>query len=217
MLNTAINDQTSLADSRGLSDFDRPHRLVVNYVYQLPFLARASGWKGKALARWEIGGITLLQSGAPFTVFDSRGGTAYGVASGTPVVTASLAPGATLQSAQTSGGIGSRLDHYLDPAAFVTAPIVGIDGSTGFGTLGRNTFRGPHQQNWDVSLGKSWHVRERQSLRFNADFFNMWNHASFANPASPSGVDVRLPGSFAAITSTTGTPRIVQFSGRYSF
>ena len=196
---------------------DRTHRLVVNYVYGLPFLSQATGWKGAALSHWQISGITLLQSGAPFTLYDSLGGTAYGVASGTPVVTASFAPGATAQSAQTSGSIGSRLDHYLNPAAFVTAPVVGIDGSTGFGTLGRNTFRGPHQHNWDVSLGKSWRVREGQLFRFTADFFDIWNHPSFANPAVASGVDVRLPSSFGAITSTTGTPRIVQFSGRYSF
>jgi hypothetical protein len=216
LLNTAINDQTSLFDSRGLSDFDRPHRLVVNYVYSLPFLSQASGWKGAAFARWEVSGITLLQSGAPFTIYDSLGGSVYGVASGTPDVTASFAPGATVQTAQTTGSIGSRLNHYLNPAAFVPAPVLGVDGSAGFGNLGRNTFRGPHQQDWDVSFGKRWQLRERQSFRFTADFFNLWNHANFANPAV-SGADVRLPGSFAAITSTVGTPRIVQLSGRYSF
>ncbi|MFI5097600.1 MAG: carboxypeptidase regulatory-like domain-containing protein [Candidatus Acidiferrales bacterium] len=217
LLTTAINDQTSLADSRGLSDFDRTHRLVVNYVYNLPFFAHAQGWKSVVLGRWEVNGITIVQSGAPFTVYDSLGGTVYGISSGSLNVTASLAPGATLQSAQTTGSIGSRLDHYLNPAAFVPATIVGIDGSTGFGDLGRNTFRGPHQQNWDASIGKSWQVRERQSFRFAADFFNVWNHPSFANPAFPSGVDVRFPNSFGAITSTTGTPRIVQLSIRYSF
>jgi hypothetical protein len=219
LLGTTINDQTSLADSRGLSDFDRPQRLVVNYVYTLPFLAQASGWKGAAFSRWEVSGITLLQSGAPFTIYDSQGGSVYGVGSGTntPSVTASLAPGATMQSAVTTGPIGDRLDHYLNPAAFVPAPAIGADGSTGFGTLGRNIFRGPHQQDWDLSLGKRWQLRERQSFRFTADFFNVWNHANFANPAYASGVDVRLPSSFAAITSTVGTPRVLQFSGRYSF
>ena len=99
----------------------------------------------------------MFQSGLPFRVTDSAGASAYGTTlpdTGTP----SLAPGFTIASALTSGSIEQRINGYLNPAAFVPAPVVGIDGSTGFGTLGRNVFRGPFQQNWDMSLAKSWTV-----------------------------------------------------------
>ena len=104
-----------------------------------------------------------------------------------------------MSSGSASGGIGTRINGYLNPAAFTTAPLLyptecnpnqpdpTISESnfctTGFGNLGRNTFRGPGQQNWDFSLIKNFKITERQSLRFTTDFFNIWNHANFANPA----------------------------------
>jgi len=96
---------------------------------------------------------------------------------------------------------------------------LGGDGSvTVFGNLGRNIYRGPHQQNWDFSLIKNFKVTERQSLRFTTDFFNIWNHVNFANPAI-NDVEVGTgPNSpFGKIFSTVGTPRLIQFSLRYAF
>jgi len=55
--------------------------------------------------------------------------------------------------------------------------------TTDFGNLGRNTFRGPHQQNWDFSLIRDLKLTEKQSLRFTTDLFNIWNHANLGNPS----------------------------------
>jgi hypothetical protein len=207
-----LNDQTSLAHDMALSDFDRTHRLVISYDYALPVFSRARGWQSAALGHWSISGITVFQSGLPFRVTDSAGGTVYGTA--TPdTATPSLAPGYTIASAQTSGSIDQRINAYLKPAAFVPAPTVGIDGTTGFGTLGRNSFRGPFQQNWDMSLAKNWTVREGKSVKFSADMFNVWNHPIFDKP---SITDVESP-SFGQITNTVGTPRLMQFSLHYDF
>jgi len=207
-----INDQTALAPSMALSDFDRTHRLVLSYRYEIPFFSRAHGLQSAVLGHWSVGGVTVLQSGLPFRVTDSAAGSVYGTAV-PDTATPSLAPGYTLSSALTTGTIQQRLTEYVKPAAFVPAPALGIDGSTGFGTLGRNVFRGPSQQNWDMSLGKSWTVTEAQVLKFSADFFNMWNHPAFDKP---SITDIENP-SFGQITNTVGTPRLVQFSLRYAF
>jgi Carboxypeptidase regulatory-like domain len=207
-----INDQTTLAPSMALSDFDCTHRLVLSYRYAIPFFSYAHGLQSAVLGHWSVGGVTVFQSGLPFRVTDSLGASAYG----TPIpntATPSLAPGYTLSSALTTGTIEQRLTGYLNPAAFVPAPVVGIDGSTGFGTLGRNVFRGPFQQNWDMSLAKSWTLTESQALKFSADFFNAWNHPVFDKP---SITDIENP-SFGQITNTVGTPRLVQFSLRYAF
>ena len=40
----------------------------------------------------------------------------------------------------------------------------------------------PFEQNWDASLIKHFKIGEHQEARFTADFSNMWNHATFANP-----------------------------------
>jgi hypothetical protein len=210
--NYPLNDQTRLQQSAGLSDFDRTHRLVLSYNYALPFLSQAHGWKSGLLAHWSVSGITLFQSGSPIRVTDSAGASAYGTAAPN-TATPSLAPGYTVSSALTSGSIEQRIDGYLNPAAFVPAPVVGVDGSTGFGTLGRNVFRGPFQQNWDMSIAKTWMLAESQKLRFSADLFNVWNHPIFDKP---SITDIESP-SFGHITNTVGTPRLMQFSLRYAF
>src|SRR5712691_9171567 len=108
-LNTAFNDESDLENSRGLSDFDRKHRLSVSYRYDLPFFKEATGAKGMLLRDWAVSGITILQSGAPFSFIDSSAGTAFiggGLASGT--AGASLAPGGSLSAGLTSGDIHSR-------------------------------------------------------------------------------------------------------------
>ena len=220
-LNTAFNDESSLAASRGLSDFDRKHRFVVSYRYDLPFYKDETGWKGAALSGWALSGITIFQSGTPFSVTDSAAGTAFLGPGLTPLTLGGqLAPGGSLAAGLTSGSIHDRVNNgYLNPANFTAAPPVpasaGGDGTvTFFGNLGRNIYRGPHQQNWDFSLIKNFKLAEKQSLRFTTDFFNIWNHTNFANPAIN---DVENPGAFGRIFSTVGTPRLIQFSLRYAF
>ncbi|HXM98899.1 MAG TPA: carboxypeptidase regulatory-like domain-containing protein [Candidatus Dormibacteraeota bacterium] len=231
--NTAFNDESNLKNSRGLSDFDRTHRLAVSYRYELPFFASAQGWKHAVLSGWEVSGITILQSGNPFTVTDSNAGTAFIGPGIVTTLTGSLAPGATIASGYSSGDVHNRLVNYLNPNNFVPASFLYPNDpanqattcnpgnsnfcTTYFGTLGRNTYRGPRQQNWDFSLLKNMRLTERQNLRFAADFFNTWNHANFANPSQAS-LNVQNPkGSFALINQTVGTPRLIQLSLRYSF
>jgi hypothetical protein len=225
-LNTAFNDESNLKNSYGPSDFDRPHRLAVSYRYDLPFFSATEGWKAEALKGWAVSGITILQSGAPFTVFDSAAGTAFLGPGYTPTLTGTLAAGATVNSSYTTGDIHARLNGYLNPSDFVVAPTLpvsqGGDGFvTVFGTLGRNAFRGPFQQNWDFSLLKTFPINERFNLRFTTDFFNLWNHANFANPAitDVETINPADPGAspFGKIFSTTGTPRLIQFSLRLAF
>lgn len=226
-LNTAFNDESDLKNSRGLSDFDRKHRLTVSYRYDLPFFKDATGAKGVLLNGWAVSGITIIQSGSPFSVIDSSAGTAIlggGLAAGT--AGASFAPGGSLSAGLTSGDIHSRVNNgYLNPANFVAAPLVDPVACNAdsnfctslFGDLGRNIYRGPHQQNWDFSLIKNFKLTERQSMRFSTDFFNIWNHANFANPGNGTATDVEIPSAFGRIFSTVGTPRLIQFSLRYAF
>lgn len=224
-LNTAFNDESDLKFSRGLSDFDRTHRLSVSYRYDLPFFKDAEGAKKLLLSEWSVSGITVVQSGAPFSVTDSGAGTAFlgpGLASAT--LGGQLASGGSISAGLAGGNIQDRVNNgYLNAANFTTAPLVpasqGGDGTvTFFGNLGRNIYRGPYQQNWDFSLIKNFKIAEKQNLRFTTDFFNIWNHANFANPSINDVEIAGAPGSpFGRIFSTVGTPRLIQFSLRYAF
>jgi hypothetical protein len=229
--NTAFNDESTLNASRGLSDFDRPHRLVVSYRYDIPSFAATGGAKGVLLRGWSISGITIFQSGTPFSVIDSGSGTGFLGSGLTTTLGAALAPGGSIAAGKTSGDIHNRLNAYLNSNNFATAPLLYPNNpaspattcdpihnpnfcGTSFGDLGRNIYRGPHQQNWDFSLIKNFRLTERQSLRFTTDFFNIWNHSNFASPAQ---ADVENSSTFSRITQTVGTPRLIQFSLRYAF
>ena len=222
--NTAFNDESDIRNSYGLSDFDRPHRFTVSYRYDLPFFRSSSGLVRQVLGNWSVSGITTFQSGTPFSVLDATAGSAF-IANGLAFETlgATLAPGRTVSSANTSGDVVNRLNQYLDPTAFVKAPLADPAGcaidsnacTTVFGDLRRNLYRGPFQQNWDFSLIKNFAITERQQLRFTADFFNLWNHPNFASPAIAQQ-DINNP-NFSQITSTVGNPRLIQLSLRYAF
>jgi hypothetical protein len=215
---TRLNDQLNARDSRGLSDFDRRHRFVSSFVYQLPFFAHATGFVGAALGGWETSGVLTLQSGLPLTPVDSAGGSAFSFSSPN-LATPTFAPGFTCGNSSSKGGVEGRLAHFVNPAAFVPDPVIPLSNgdpgdATDIGNVPRNCFIGPPQKNLDLTIGKSFKLTERQSLRFRTDFFNFTNHPSFANP---SATDIESPSSFTQITSLVGTPRLIQFSLKYSY
>jgi len=228
--NTAYNDQSNVNASRGISDFNRPQRLSVSYAYELPFFQNATGATRAALGGWQVSGVTIFQSGLPFSIYDSSAGTAFLGQGSTPLLGASLAPGATIASGLSSGSLRSRVANgYLNPTTFTPAPLVdptdctnlGADYcTTGFGDLGRNLYKGPFEQNWDVSFLKHFKIGERQDVRFAADFFNLWNHTNFGNP-TVTDIEQYLVNPtnspFGKIVQTNGNPRLIQFSLRWAF
>ena len=227
--NTAYNDQSNINASRGISDFNRPHRLAVSYAYDLPFFTHSSGLRKAALGGWQTSGVTIFQTGLPFSIYDSSAGTGFLGQGSTPLLGASLAPGATIASGLTSGDVHSRVANgYLNPAAFTPAPQLYPTQclsdpnfcTTGFGDLGRNMYHGPFQQNWDMSFLKHFKIGERQEVRFAADFFNLWNHTNFGDP-SVTDIEAYLASPtnspFGKILQSTGNPRLIQFSLRWAF
>jgi Carboxypeptidase regulatory-like domain len=215
---TRFNDQKIARDSRGLGDFDRRHRFVTTAVYELPFYAHAQGLTGNALGGWQVSVVLTLQSGLPFTPIDSAGGSAYAFSSPN-LATPTFASGSSCRNAPTRGGVESRLAHWVNPAAYQPDAVIPLSNgapgdATGLGNVGRNCVIGPPQKNIDFTAGKTFRLTEKQSLRFRAEFFNLFNHPSFANP---SATDIESPSSFTQITSVVGTPRLIQFSLKYAF
>ncbi len=193
-----VNEQSNYATS----DFDRRHRFVASYLYNLPDAYHGSSAFGKkALNTWSVSGIVTLQSGVPFSIF--------GRADAFVATRADLVPGRTLESAIKGGNVEDRLSAYFDPTAFMQPPLFTAD----WGQLGRNIMRGPKQVNTDFSIMKSIPVTESQRVEFRAEFFNLFNNVNFANP-----VNIIYPSSnFGSIVSTTTGPRVVQFALKYSF
>jgi hypothetical protein len=200
--------------NRAISDFDRPHRFVVSYSYDIP-VPRDSFMDNQLFKGWSISGIVTYQSGLPFSVTDSTSGGAFGnLGGGTATLT-----GVCTSNSQfyTTGPIGSRLDRYLNPACFRTAvdvPFAAGSGATAYGDVPRNAFRGPFQQNWDFSVTKRFTISESHAFQFRTEFFNLWNHPVFR---FPSVVNIATPATFGRITETAVPARLIQFSLKYDF
>ena len=213
------NDQSNPQQNKARGDFDRPHRLVVSYTYEIPFgkgqryLSKIGSTLNTFLGDWSISGITTIQNGLPFSVTDSTSGGLYGTALGTAQFVCN-----NPQDAYTTGSTIDRLNHYLNPACFTTAPTnlpnTAGAGATGWGTSKRNAFRGPTQQNWDLSLIKAFRIGERHNFQFRTDCFNLFNHPIFSNPSS---VNIGTVSTFTQITTTAVPARLVQFGLKYSF
>jgi hypothetical protein len=200
--------------NRAISDFDRPHRLVISYSYGIP-VPRDSFFDNQFFKDWSISGIVTYQSGLPFSVTDSTSGGAFGNLGGG---TATLSGACTSPDQfYTSGPMGSRLDRYLNIACFRTAvdvPNARGAGATAYGDVPRNAFRGPFQQNWDLAVTKRFQIAENHAFQFRTEFFNLWNHPIFR---FPSVVNIATPATFSRITETAVPARLIQFSLKYEF
>ena len=209
---TVYNDQNNLLDATGRASFDRTHRLITNFDYQLPGPASAGRIGRSLLKGWSLAGIIIVQSGLPMTLTDPNAGAVYGRA-GTSTVT--MCADATYAGLATAGGITSRLDRWVNAAAICSPPVVGSDGATGYGNAGHSIINGPGQVNTDFSLGKRAKVggiREDAELAFRVEFYNALNHPQFSNPGTTFGT-----ASFGVITQTSVAPRLIQFGVKYMF
>lgn len=196
----------------GPADFDRAHRFVFNYVWELPRPVKQPGFAEKLVNGWQLSGVVTIQSGTPVTIQDQRAGSilAFDI-SGARL--GEVCPGFTYDQLQTSGPVHARLDNYFNNAAFCPPPVVG-DGFD-LGRIGRDAVRGPDQRNVDFAITKRTAVpgwTERSILEFRAEFFNLFNTPQFSNPTST--VPLATLGS---ITSTSVAPRIIQFALKYNF
>jgi hypothetical protein len=179
----------------GRSVFDRPHRFVVHYVYEVPWFS--SGWANQlrhVLGGWEISGWTEAQSGQPFTI--RTGVDSAGIGTTTPARPDLNLNGIFKPNYNSTGTIqeqsGGGLRTFFiprDATGLVVAPRTASgalleNSMPGGGNLGRNTFRGPTYQQWNFSLMKSISITERGKLQIRGDFINLWNHNNFANPVA---------------------------------
>jgi hypothetical protein len=209
--NTSVfNDQNALERAR--ASFDRTHRLIGNFDYQLPLPHGSGAIARSLLTGWSVAGIVIVQSGLPMTLTDPNGGSVFGRA-GTSTIT--LCSGASRTSLATSGSTSARLDRWIETSAICDPAAIGADGATGYGTAPQNVLNGPGQVNTDFSLGKRTRVggiREDSELAFRVEFYNALNHPQFANP----GTAFRTA-TFGMITGTSVAPRLIQFGLKYFF
>jgi len=188
----------------GPSNFIRRNVFTGSYLYEIPRWKAAKGALNITLNGWSLSGVVIVETGLPFNVTDSRGGTIVG-SNGS---FAQLAPGLSSSDLTTYPG---SLTRYFNTSAFV-APLKIGDG-TALGNGPRNYLTGPGFWNTDMAVVKNFPVRENVRAEFRTEFFNLFNHPNFANPGS----NVASPASFGVISNTVAAPRILQLALRIRF
>ncbi len=198
--------------SRSLSLFDARNRFVYSYVYQFPHLAMG-GFGGKLLNGWQTSGIVTFQSGFPVPIMSS---------SDLELMDSSFFqyPGEPNQVAPLER-LNPRGPGNLafNPAAFEQPTQLGIIGDSS-----RSVCCGPGISNIDFSIMKDTKIRERYTVEFRAEFFNIANHAQFSKVdgnISDSSVDnngnvILGTGTFGKVLQARD-PRLVQFALKLMF
>ena len=195
------NNPANLRDGYASSDFDRTHVFNFNYVYRLPDFYGKTTLVGRLTDGWSLVGLTILQSGQPFSVVDFSGAVGslyYSVYDGVtnPIVPLNYAA-CSPKKAETghSGAFGTNYLPALNPQCF-TVPLVtassplaaavpaGDNVETSFTTGQRNIFRQASQKRADISLVKMTSLTERFNLKYTFDVYNLTNTTSFDIPGN---------------------------------
>jgi hypothetical protein len=225
--------------TRASSNFDVRHAFALSYVWAMPFF-KGSGLAHAFLGGWQLSGITIAQTGLPFTVTNSttygdNAGVGNGVVSGTfggsfPDLVGN--PGAVTQAqkdAVAAAGTFGVLRYNPDAFALPT-------GLT-FGNVGRNTLRLPGRLNFDFGLFKRFDFKERYAFEFRWETFNIFNHPQLdavsgntnatgtgatssmgcVNPATNTGGGDACASSGFLVLNHSHNPRIMQFGLRFQF
>jgi hypothetical protein len=201
------NNPHNLRSGYGLSDFDRTHVINFTYRYELPKFYAESSWRGKFADGWSISGLTVLQSGQPYSVIDYSGAVGsifYGVNDGitNPVVPLS---GCTPKRALTGASGVNPSIPALDPGCF-GIPLLSegaLNGAiptndpyeTNFIANGqRNIFRQPWQRRADMEVVKATKLTERYSLNYSLEVFNLTNTTSYDIPIDDVSQNINFNG-----------------------
>ena len=187
----------------GWKNGNYPQTFVLSYVYDLPFgsghryLSGVSGPAERLVSGWQASGITTLRSGGALLINAPNN---------------LLPPGADQEVANFLCGGQPITNPHTTAVWFDTACF----SQPGLGTIGNGRtgdVYGPRFQNWDFSIAKSTSLwSESKQIRFEANFFNIFNHVNLSNP------DTNVQdGNFGVITSDNGQPRQIQLGLKFIF
>ena len=237
------NDSTRPNLEYGPSNFNVPNRFTWVLGYEFPHMG--GDWQ-RLKNGWGLSSTVTLQSGQPFQLNynfqDDFSGSGNGFDRPDvvgPIVYHPRDPGNYLD--MSSFAIPCTISAAAQAAPTGTAADC-VPGTRHFGNEGRNSLNGPSYKQWDFAVYKNTAITERVSLQLRADFFNLLNHANFANPFLPAFIADAGAGGFHVvngrevsgasggypITATGdvgignpflggGGPRGIQFAAKFSF
>jgi hypothetical protein len=205
----AVQDWNNLKSERSLSSQDVSQRLVISYVYDLPFghgqkfMSDATGFKDKIIAGWGVNGITTFQKGFPLKITDGNPNLLAALSLGTGTIRPNVVPGCP-KTGPRSVNEWFNTACFADPAAYTFGNESRVD----------PRLRQDGINNWDFAVFKktSFGPENRFNVEFRTEFFNIANIVQFGPPNTSFG-----NGSFGKVSGAVNNPRLIQFGLRFSF
>lgn len=180
----------------GPSADDIRNRLVIGYVWEIPFGSGLTGVTGALVKGWQFSGIATFQSGSP--IFISQDGDALNTDS------EDIRPNLVSGEDPNLSGSERSISKWFNTAAFTRATVT-------YGDSQRNPVVGPGRKVVDMSLAKSFPMTHGHRLQFRWEVFNALNTVNWNNP---NGV---LGNSNFGIISGAAAAREMQVSLKYLF
>ncbi len=169
--------QGGLTLDRGLSDYDRRHRLTIAYLWAFP--GPRSGWGKYALGGWSLAGITTFQSGTPFTAGNGTDRNNDTFLEDRPDIgnpSAPLNTRAIISPKCATGYQNPDTGSCVSPGDVHWVEGTGLPNAA---TVGRNTLHTGGTNDFDLSLTKSIPLGEKRRLELRWEAFNAFNHPQF--------------------------------------
>ena len=178
--------------------FDRPHRLVVTWLYALPFFQQRHDLLGRVAGGWQIGAIGTFQDGPALTP------SSYGVAF--------AGSHANLLGDPNLPRDERTIDRWFDVSQ-LSNPAPGQLGNAGKGVI-----RGSGNNKWDVVISKFLDFAAGHRLEFRAELFNALNEPQFDDPVvTPGNNPVAGKIMSASDFGFSQTERVIQLAIKYGF
>ena len=178
---------------RAVSDFDRPHRLTIGYLWAVPG-PRRGFWKN-AWSGWSVAGITTFQSGTPFTVANGSNRNGLGTKADRPDIGNPAAPMTTRAIIFPQCSTGYKNPDTGSCVNPTEVHWVQGTGSPEASTVGRNTLRTGGTNNFDINVTKAISFGESRHLELRWEALNAFNHPQFVR-VPPMSVTATPVGQF---------------------
>jgi hypothetical protein len=186
-----------------LAPYDIPHNVAISGSYQIPvgrgrtYMNKTNGFVDAIVGGWQAQTILVVRSGTPYTPIVSSDRANTGVGSQRP----------NLNPAGGNPQFKRSLAAWFDRSAYVVSP------NFTYGQVRANTLRAGTYNQFDASIFKNFSLPGESTLSFRAEFFNFPNTVSFNAPSNVT-IDNAAAGQ---VTSSSNTPRQIQFALKYNF
>jgi hypothetical protein len=207
-------DWNNLKGEKSLSSQDVSQRLVISYVYDLPFghgkkyMSDVTGATSKIISGWGVDGVTTFQKGFPLPI---------SFAGSTPLSSAGFTQNFALRP-NVVAGCHKGTPHTVTPdgITWINPSCFSAPADWGFGDESRvdPTLRSAGINNWDLAIFKTTNFgpEDKLGLQFRAEFFNTFNRVQFAPPNTGFGGS-----SFGLVNNQLNNPRLIQLALKFLF